>query len=71
MDSGMWTLKCQNCSATFDLHLNEREEIAEYARNHPCPECQIKPAERAPTGIAEGDWHRVIGFRSPSKKTQP
>jgi hypothetical protein len=67
MDSGRWTLKCQNCSATFDLDLTERDEIAHYARNHPCPECQNRPAERPARSGAKSDWHRIVGFRAPDK----
>jgi peptide subunit release factor 1 (eRF1) len=68
MDSGKWTLKCQNCDATFDLHLTEREQIADYARNHPCPECQNKPADRSSMdSTVKSDWHRVVGFRASVK----
>jgi hypothetical protein len=70
MDSGKWTLKCQNCSATFDLHLSDREQIADYARNHPCPQCQNTPAERPPRSGAKSDWHRIVGFRAPDKTSK-
>jgi len=68
MDSGNWTLRCQNCNATFELELNEREQIADYARGHPCPECRNTPAGSPAANAPDNTgWHRVIGFRAPAK----
>ena len=46
MDSGSWTLKCQNCNATFELELTEREQIADYARNIPVLNAETSPLNR-------------------------
>jgi len=65
MDSGTWMLKCQSCAEIFELELDERDRIIEYAQAHPCPSCQTKP-EPPDGGESPGraHWHHVIGFKS-------
>jgi len=64
MDRGLWTLKCQRCDELFTLELGDNERIIEYARNHPCPSCNEKPAADSDAREPVGQWHHVIGFRA-------
>src|SRR5215467_5192214 len=54
-----WTFICQSCRETFELTLQPRERIIEYARKKPCPHCRLKPM------TIEGFelWHQIIGVR--------
>ena len=52
-------MKCQSCSATFDLELTAGQRIIEFAKDHPCPGCKI-----APGSVQEAHWHHVIGFHA-------
>jgi DNA-directed RNA polymerase subunit RPC12/RpoP len=62
MDTGIWTLKCQHCNATFQVELKPNERIIKQAQSTACPNCNVKPESEG-----YGVWHHIIGFRETQK----
>jgi hypothetical protein len=62
VDDGFWTLRCQNCNATFTIELTGTEQIAQRAKTHVCPHCKTKPDDRPDS--QSGKWHRIVGFHA-------
>jgi len=60
MDTGLWTLRCQNCGETFTIELKAGQQIVQFARSYICSNCKTKPNDALSTQAST--WHRVIGF---------
>jgi Zn finger protein HypA/HybF involved in hydrogenase expression len=63
MDTGLWTLKCQNCKESFSLELTPGQRIIEHARESACPNCHTRPDDVSGKEALER-WHRIIGFKA-------
>ena len=60
MDTGTWTLKCQNCGKTFELEVKPTERVIQYAKEEACPHCHLKPMGPEALGL----WHHIFDFRT-------
>ena len=61
MDTGWWTLNCQNCNATFAVELTAEQQIVEFARSYTCPACNVTPAN-LPVIPSRRTWHEIVAF---------
>jgi rRNA maturation endonuclease Nob1 len=66
VDTGYWTLRCQNCKKTFTVELTATQQITDSAKNHACPSCQSKPGDLPDS--PSGTRHRIIGFSAVKEK---
>jgi hypothetical protein len=67
MDTGLWTLKCQNCGRTFTVDLKSGDKLVNFVKEKACPHCHVKPADVA-GDKALRSWHQVVDFQLPRKR---
>jgi hypothetical protein len=60
---GIWTLQCKRCNQNFVIDVKPGEEILDFAKTYPCPQCKQAPNENPADGPLTR-FHEIVEFHA-------